>query len=1172
MPQTWVFLIACALGMATSAELPDVLPPDLNGIPEPATVTSTNPATLTFGCVCSYTQLGCDVVSGLDAAFQEINDAGGIRGMQLRTAWRESPDFIGIAGTKNAIELITNNTVFGFGFLGWELSTAVQKIIQRHGIPNVSPMVADPAIVYSPDARNIINVRFVPDQELLARIGYAINANKYRCNSFGAFYVQVVGVDAFVNFVAGIFKDLGYPTRVIPVVYPDPTTYETFKPYLDAMYGNLTVRERPKCFIHLGDAPSILRWTDFIYTHPMSVPGTICFGASLTSPPGGVAKPDLAGGFEHYKDLYFSQLLPDPHSETSELAKSYRRATKNLRTHPMPGICSTYQPRYQQFEYYVSGRLIGEILTRTTTVTRENFLKAAYDTKLFQIDDVLLGPYSDHCVGGMTDDDMSCFCNAGGRSVYMSKIDTATGIVRALPDDTAAGEFGIAETKVSITRCSLGLEQITAPFLFGQVFAARDLDNPTTNRFRTALHEAMVGNNRHRVVEHKRLFFPSKVYNATDAAAAAAAVSSLVDYNKVLAFAGGTVSVEDVQRAEGGGYVVVDGLSSDVLRTVDPPYTTSAIYLVPSLADFVHTLASFATTFAGRPITILATTAEEANLGVDSLHTFQIRPTRTLVLPPLQLREWARGEVAALASSSVLLVVSQDRSTVSELILTHIANASSSVVWLVAASEELLGEVTQPKAQWNASQNVFFASSFDTWWRPDHHRSEFETHAAKIISTGQLYTKKLGASPSVTLDPTRLRASLLLLTLFTAAESITTRAKTPEQLQQWFFAAGEKSISGATIGPFSNAECIAGVPALRCRCNKGVQRFFVHKLADWTTANPSAEPAHSYTHFACRVRYEALNESSLNVLFVALLTTVLAVVVCAIVAIVVAYRTRQLRDNSAAPHDDTKPFAIVFTDIQASTTLWEKAPEDMARAVQIHHTEMRRLLEKHNGYEVKTIGDSFMIAFKSPHNAVSFGLDTQYSFYRSEWGTIAFDELYLEQIDARVRTEEPRVTPLQKHYMVSPALWNGIRVRIGIHYGNGSIQLDPVTKGYDYYGTVVNAAARVAGAANGGQVLISEAVWEAIFSGKNRKGGSTIPPDAVVRKLGQFHLRGLADPMTLMDVSTFHLASRHFFLIKEEIDVEIPHEPSRSHTTSMSTTPRDPPIGTDNANPLGLFR
>jgi hypothetical protein len=36
------------------------------------------------------------------------------------------------------------------------------------------------------------------------------------------------------------------------------------------------------------------------------------------------------------------------------------------------------------------------------------------------------------------------------------------------------------------------------------------------------------------------------------------------------------------------------------------------------------------------------------------------------------------------------------------------------------------------------------------------------------------------------------------------------------------------------------------------------------------------------------------------------------------------------RDNSAAPKDASKPFCVVFTDIQSSTHLWATIPSQMA--------------------------------------------------------------------------------------------------------------------------------------------------------------------------------------------------------------------------------------------------
>eukprot|EP00755_Sulcionema_specki_P019441 Sspe_Gene.69470::Locus_40956_Transcript_1_1_Confidence_1.000_Length_1097::g.69470::m.69470 len=52
--------------------------------------------------------------------------------------------------------------------------------------------------------------------------------------------------------------------------------------------------------------------------------------------------------------------------------------------------------------------------------------------------------------------------------------------------------------------------------------------------------------------------------------------------------------------------------------------------------------------------------------------------------------------------------------------------------------------------------------------------------------------------------------------------------------------------------------------------------------------------------------------------------------------------------------------ALVFTDIEGSTETWEACPRGMRRGIATHNSIMRRLMEVHSGYEVKTIGDAFM--------------------------------------------------------------------------------------------------------------------------------------------------------------------------------------------------------------------
>ena len=128
--------------------------------------------------------------------------------------------------------------------------------------------------------------------------------------------------------------------------------------------------------------------------------------------------------------------------------------------------------------------------------------------------------------------------------------------------------------------------------------------------------------------------------------------------------------------------------------------------------------------------------------------------------------------------------------------------------------------------------------------------------------------------------------------------------------------------------------------------------------------------------------------------------------------------------------------AIVFSDIEGSTALNERIGDRAwVRLIDRHDKMVSRHVKRHGGYVVKSQGDGFMIAFAQPEEAVRCSVDLQ-------------GEL-------RKRT-------------------NGIRVRIGIHTGKS------VRRGDDLFGRNVAMAARVAGQAEGGEVLVSEPVRAAV--------------------------------------------------------------------------------------------
>jgi class 3 adenylate cyclase len=56
---------------------------------------------------------------------------------------------------------------------------------------------------------------------------------------------------------------------------------------------------------------------------------------------------------------------------------------------------------------------------------------------------------------------------------------------------------------------------------------------------------------------------------------------------------------------------------------------------------------------------------------------------------------------------------------------------------------------------------------------------------------------------------------------------------------------------------------------------------------------------------------------------------------------------------------------FLFTDMEASTHLWEQHPEDMKSTLAKHDTSLKRAIESNGGHILKTTGDSVHAVFTS---------------------------------------------------------------------------------------------------------------------------------------------------------------------------------------------------------------
>src|SRR4051812_19162002 len=122
---------------------------------------------------------------------------------------------------------------------------------------------------------------------------------------------------------------------------------------------------------------------------------------------------------------------------------------------------------------------------------------------------------------------------------------------------------------------------------------------------------------------------------------------------------------------------------------------------------------------------------------------------------------------------------------------------------------------------------------------------------------------------------------------------------------------------------------------------------------------------------------------------------------------------------------------FLFTDIEGSTKLLHELGDAYAEALAEHRRGLRAAFAAHGGVEVDTQGDAFFVAFARAGDALACAREGQASL-----------------------GEGP------------------IRVRMGIHTG------EPTVTEEGYVGIDVHRAARIAGVAHGGQVLVSQSTRE----------------------------------------------------------------------------------------------
>jgi len=160
---------------------------------------------------------------------------------------------------------------------------------------------------------------------------------------------------------------------------------------------------------------------------------------------------------------------------------------------------------------------------------------------------------------------------------------------------------------------------------------------------------------------------------------------------------------------------------------------------------------------------------------------------------------------------------------------------------------------------------------------------------------------------------------------------------------------------------------------------------------------------------------------------------------------------------------------FLFTDVEGSTSLWEKQPEVMKSALAHHDSLLRGIFLMHNGQIIKTTGDGFHVVFVTATDAIQATIHAQQALQQAAWGELT------------------------------------LKVRMGLHTGEAEL------RDGDYYGGALNRAARIMSLGHGGQILISDATLQIVHE--------HLPATASTLDLGLHKLKGLNTPEKIHQIS-----------------------------------------------------
>ncbi|AAZ11599.1 receptor-type adenylate cyclase GRESAG 4, putative [Trypanosoma brucei brucei TREU927] len=756
---------------------------------------------------------------------------------------------------------------------------------------------------------------------------------------------------------------------------------------------------------------------------------------------------------------------------------------------------------------WLAGEVLFEALNNAPQLTnRKSFRESLYKQRRYVIDDLVVGDFGGECNEAVALQGAMCECNQGGSMVYMKSIMDG---FRPAPLWEGHLTWGVSE-------CSSANVHVGAP-LSGLFLLLADNEIALRASRKWFLGAEVHGKEAENI--DNRIFFHPLTVSSENVTQSLEQVQDNRDVSAVFGIMpGGLLDRKDLVF-----------ISPMTLRPRMKLFRRNVIHLLPVLAQQLYVLAVYLSNTSSRGVNALIRSeqaGEISSLLYKSLDTFGVPLDSSKTLgdgDPISSYLSGDGDVFTIG-----LTLTDVAAVARHLQAHRRARVFIPFNDLAMYYDEFVAAFNASKESIASSERLLFATSFPHWAEKDtksdvvasFHRIVNESHWDPLTFLGFVTTRLLQV---ILPNMKKVNAELLADRIYTESNI---------------------KVDDMRFGPFNDVECVSGtsVSANECASNFGATNISVWSMARVLNSSVpilqrGMTPSMGFS-IAGGSRLTGSQIAGIGIGCIAGLIPFIAL------GVLLRITLRNARDNNLAPKEPTDPVTLIFTDIESSTALWAAHPELMPDAVATHHYLIRSLIARYKCYEVKTVGDSFMIASKSPFAAVQLAQELQLCFLQHDWGTNAVDDSY-QQFEQQRAEEDEKYTPptARLDLKVYSRLWNGLRVRVGIHTGLCDIRHDEVTKGYDYYGRTPNMAARTESVANGGQVLITGSTYLSLSAEEREQ--------IDVTALGGVPLRGVPDPVEMYQLNA--VPGRNFAALRLEREIEDEEDVGTGSSASESS-------------------